>query len=97
MNKVKNLNKNDFINLIAEKCDIAKADASKAIEYVTKGIEEVIESGDKLTLVGFGSFYIAENKEKEGRNPRTGEKIKIAASKTPKFKAGSDLKKLCNK
>ena len=57
----------------------------------------MVESGDKLTLVGFGSFYIAENKAKEGRNPRTGEVIKIAASKTPKFKAGSDLKKLCNK
>jgi DNA-binding protein HU-beta len=96
MSKVKNLNKNDFINLIAEKCDISKAEASKAIEYFTKGIETVVESGDKVTLVGFGSFYIAENKAKEGRNPRTGEVIKIAASKTPKFKAGSDLKKLCN-
>jgi DNA-binding protein HU-beta len=97
MSEVKNLNKNDFINLIAEKCNIAKAEASKAIEYFTKGIEAVVESRDKLTLVGFGSFYIAENKAKEGRNPRTGEVIKIAASKTPKFKAGSDLKKLCNK
>ena len=97
MSKIKNLNKNDFINLIAEKCDIAKVDASKAIEYFTKGIGAVVEAGDKLTLVGFGSFYIAENKAKEGRNPRTGETIKIAASKTPKFKAGSDLKKLCNK
>ena len=97
MSKVKNLNKNDFINLIAEKSNIAKIDASKAIEYFTKGIEAIVENGDKLTLVGFGSFYIAENKAKEGRNPRTGEPIKIAASKTPKFKAGSDLKKLCNK
>ncbi len=97
MNEVKNLNKNDFINLIAEKSNIAKAEASRAVEYFTKGIEAVVESGDKLTLVGFGSFYIAENKAKEGRNPRTGEVIKIAASKTPKFKAGSDLKKLCNK
>lgn len=97
MSEVKNLNKNDFINLVAEKCDIAKTEAAKSIEYFTKGIEEVVAKGDKLTLVGFGSFYIAENKAKDGRNPRTGEVIKIAASKTPKFKAGSDLKKLCNK
>ena len=97
MTEVKNLNKNDFINLISEKCNIAKADASKAIEYFTKGIEEVVAKGDKLTLVGFGSFYIAENKAREGRNPKTGEPLKIAASKTPKFKAGSDLKKRCNK
>ena len=97
MSEVKNLNKNDFINLIAEKCDIAKAEASRAIEYFTKGVEAVVESGDKLTLVGFGSFYIADNKARDGRNPQTGKPIKIAASKTPKFKAGSELKKLSNK
>lgn len=92
-----NLNKADFINLIADKSNITKAEASRSIEYFTKGIEEVVAKGDKLTLVGFGSFYIAENKAREGRNPQTGKAIKIAASKTPKFKAGSDLKKLCNK
>jgi DNA-binding protein HU-beta len=92
-----NLNKNDFINLIASKCNITKADASRAIEYFTQGIEAVVEAGDKVTLVSFGSFYIAENKAREGRNPRTGASLKIAASKTPKFKAGSDLKKACNK
>ena len=97
MSKINNLNKNDFINLIAEKCNIAKVEALKAIDYFTIGIEEVVAKGDKLTLVGFGSFYITENKAREGRNPSTGKPIKIAASKTPKFKAGSDLKKLCNK
>jgi len=97
MSEVKNLNKGDFIDLIAAKSNIAKVEAAKAIEYFTKGIEAVVEQGDKLSLVGFGSFYIAENKARDGRNPRTGEVIKIAASKTPKFKAGSDLKKLCNK
>lgn len=91
-----NLNKNDFINLIAEKCETSKLEAERIINCFTKGIEEVIAQGDKLTLVGFGSFYIAENKAREGRNPRTGELLKIDASKTPKFKAGLDLKKLCN-
>jgi DNA-binding protein HU-beta len=95
--KVSNLNKNDFINIIAEKSNITKAEAARIIDYFTKGIEEVIATGKKLTIIGFGSFYIAENKAKEGRNPKTGETIKIAASKTPKFKAGVDLKKLCNK
>lgn len=92
-----NLNKNDFINLIAAKSSITKMDAARALTYFMQGIEEVISKGDKLTLVGFGSFYIAESKERDGRNPQTGAVIKIAASKTPKFKAGSDLKKLCNK
>jgi DNA-binding protein HU-beta len=95
-NKENNLNKNDFINIIAEKSNIAKAEAARAIDYFTKGIEEVVAKGEKLTLVGFGSFYIAENKARDGRNPATGKPMKIAASKTPKFKAGSDLKKLCN-
>lgn len=95
--KVSNLNKNDFINIIAEKSNIAKAEAARVIDYFTQGIEALVESGNKLTLVGFGSFYIAENKARDGRNPKTGETIKIAASKTPKFKAGADLKKLCNK
>ena len=96
-NKVSNLNKNDFINIIAEKSNIAKTEAARVIDYFTQGIEEVITKGKKLTIIGFGSFYVAENKAKEGRNPRTGETIKIAASKTPKFKAGTDLRKLCNK
>ncbi len=100
MNKTDNINhlgKNDFINIIAKSSNITNAEASKAIEYFTKAIEEVIARGDKLTLLGFGSFYIADNQERVGRNPRTGEHLKIAASRTPKFKAGSDLKKLCNK
>lgn len=92
-----NLSKNDFVNLIVASCNITKSDAEKAITHFTKGIEEVISKGDKLTLVGFGSFYVAENKAKVGRNPRTGETINIAASKTPKFKAGAVLKKLCTK
>ena len=92
-----NLNKNDFINIIADKFDITKIEAEKSIGYFTKGIEEVIAKGNKLTLLGFGSFYIAESKARDGRNPRTGETIKIPASNTPKFKAGTELKKLCNK
>jgi DNA-binding protein HU-beta len=91
-----NLNKNDFITLISNKSNITKAEAEKAVGYFIEGIEEIVANGDKLTMMGFGSFYIADNKAREGRNPRTGETIKIAASKTPKFKAGSDLKKLCN-
>lgn len=94
--KVNNLGKNDFIKIIAEKSNITKDEASKAIDYFTKGIGEVVAKGDKVTLIGFGSFYVAENKARDGRNPRTGETIKIAASNTPKFKAGAELKKLCN-
>ena len=90
----KSLNKNDFISIISEHCGVTKADAARAIDFFTKGIEEVVAKGEDLTLVGFGSFYITENKAREGRNTGTGEVIKIAASKTPKFRAGSDLKKL---
>jgi len=92
-----NLNKNDLIGLIAASCAITKIEAEKAIGYFIKGIEEIVAKGDKVNLVGFGSFYIADNKARDGRNPKTGAVLKIAASKSPKFKASPELKKLCNK
>lgn len=94
---MKNLRKPEFVDIIVKKCNITKAEASRAIEYFTKGVEEVLVKGDKLTLIGFGSFYVAENKAKIGRNPRTGEEVQIPASKSPKFKAGLALKQACKK
>ena len=95
--KTEGLNKTDLINLIAEENHIAKTEAAISIDYFTKAIETVLAKGEKITLIGFGSFYATHNEAKDGRNPRTGEPIKIAASNTPRFKAGSDLKKACNK
>ena len=95
--KTEGLNKTDLINLIAEQNHIAKTEAAKSIGHFTKAVEEILARGEKLTLVGFGSFYATHNEAKEGRNPRTGEPLKIAASNTPRFKSGSDLKKACNK
>ncbi len=93
---VNTLSKAAFIELIAKKNGITKAEATRVINYFTAGIEKVVSAGNKLSLKGFGSFYIASNKARQGRNPRTGEAIKISAYKTPKFKAGAALKKACN-
>lgn len=85
------MTKADLISKIAKDCSITKAQAEKALDGLVAGITDALSSGDKVTLVGFGTFSVGERPQREGRNPRTGEKITIAASKTVKFKPGKGL------
>jgi len=90
------VNKNDLAAYVAEETGLAKADASKAVDAVLEGITDALKDGTEVRLVGFGTFTVAERAASEGRNPRTGEKIDIPASKQPKFKAGKALKDAVN-
>jgi DNA-binding protein HU-beta len=90
------VNKNDLIAKVAAKADTSKADASKAVDAVFDTITAALKKGDEVRLVGFGTFHVAKRAASTGRNPRTGESIKIPASKLPKFKAGKALKDACN-
>ena len=90
------MNKNDLAAYVAEETGLAKADASKAVDAVLEGIADALKDGTEVRLVGFGTFAVAERAASEGRNPRTGEKIDIPASRQPKFKAGKALKDAVN-
>ncbi|ACI98654.1 HU family DNA-binding protein [Rhodospirillum centenum] len=90
------MNKNDLVAAVAEAAGLSKADANKAVDAVFDGITSALTKGDEVRLVGFGTFGVAERAASEGRNPRTGEKISIPASKQPKFKAGKGLKDALN-
>ncbi|GAK32931.1 MULTISPECIES: HU family DNA-binding protein [Iodidimonas] len=90
------MNKNELIANVAEAADISKADATKAVDAVFSSISGALSKGDEVRLVGFGTFSIAHRAASQGRNPRTGEPIAIAASKQPKFKAGKQLKDAVN-
>jgi DNA-binding protein HU-beta len=90
------MNKTELVAAIAEKTELTKKEAEKALKAFTDIIAEELAKGEKIQLVGFGTFEVSERAEREGRNPMTGETIKIAASKTPKFKAGKALKDQIN-
>jgi DNA-binding protein HU-beta len=90
------MNKTELVAAIAEKTELSKKDAEKALKAFTEVVAEELKKGQKIQLVGFGTFEVAERAAREGRNPITGETIKIAASKAPKFKAGSQLKESIN-
>jgi|TARA_E500000318_G_scaffold22377_2_gene22663 DNA-binding protein HU-beta len=90
------VNKNELVAAVADSADITKADAASAVDAVLDSITSALKSGDEVRLVGFGTFSVASRAASEGRNPRTGEKIQIAASKQPKFKAGKGLKDSLN-
>lgn len=90
------MNKNDLVASVAEAAGLSKSDAAKAVDAVFDGIEGALKKGDEVRLVGFGTFAVSARAASEGRNPRTGEKISIAASKQPKFKAGKGLKDAVN-
>ncbi|TQV79095.1 HU family DNA-binding protein [Denitrobaculum tricleocarpae] len=90
------MNKNDLVAVVAENSELSKADSTKAVDAVFDAITSSLKSGDEVRLVGFGTFSVAQRAASEGRNPRTGEKIKIPASKQPKFKAGKGLKDAVN-
>ena len=86
------MNKTELVAAVAKKADISKKAADEAVAAVFGAIEDALKEGDKVQLIGFGTFEVRERAAKEGRNPKTGEKIAIAASKVPAFKAGAALK-----
>ncbi len=86
------MTKAELIERIAKDTGISKGSAEKALNAVIEGIKQTLKKGNKVTLVGFGTFSVAKRKARKGRNPRTGETIKIAAQKSPKFRAGKALK-----
>ncbi len=91
-----NVNKNDLIAKVADTTDLAKAEATKAVDSVFDIITDSLKQGEEVRLVGFGTFSVTRRAASEGRNPRTGEKIQIPASNQPKFKAGKQLKDSVN-
>ncbi len=90
------MNKNEFIDRVADMAGINKAEATRAVDAVFDAITEGLRKGDDIRLVGFGTFSAAKRKAREGRNPRTGETIQIPASIQPKFSAGKGLKEALN-
>lgn len=86
------MNKNDLVTSVAEKANLTKADAERAIEATFESITLALQNKEEVRLVGFGTFLVSERGETEGRNPRTGEKIVIQAKKLPKFRPGKQLK-----
>ena len=90
------MNKTELIAAIAGKTELSRKDAEKALKAFTEVVEEELKKGEKIQLVGFGTFEVSERAAREGRNPQTGETMQIAASKSPKFKAGKALKDAIN-
>lgn len=90
------MNKADFINAVADKAGMTKADAERAVEAVFGVVKGALKAGDNISLVGFGTFTVRTRAARTGRNPRTGETIEIKASKVPAFKAGKGLKDAIN-
>ena len=91
------MNKSELIDAIAQGADLPKTKAQDALEATTAAIKATLEGGEDVRLVGFGTFSVSSRAATTGRNPRTGEAIKIPASKRPTFKAGKELKEAVNK
>jgi DNA-binding protein HU-beta len=89
---VNRVNKTDLIAKVAEKTEMTKKDAARAVDAVFESIMEALNAGEKVQLIGFGNFEIRERSARKGRNPQTGEEIEIAASRVPAFRAGKALK-----
>lgn len=85
------MNKADLVNLMAENAGITKRQATAALDSIVEGITKTLKSGKKVTLVGFGTFTVIKRAARKGRNPATGESIKIKAKKVVKFRAGYEL------
>ncbi|BBD79836.1 HU family DNA-binding protein [Aerosticca soli] len=90
------MNKTDLINAVAEKAELSRADASRALEAFFDTVQKALKKGDDVAVVGFGTFTVRKRAARTGRNPRTNETIKIKASKVPAFKAGKTLKDALN-
>lgn len=90
------MNKADFIGAVADLAELSKADTTRAVDAFVECVKKALKKGDSVTLVGFGTFQVRKRAARTGRNPRTGENIKIKASKVPSFKAGKALKDAVN-
>ena len=90
------MNRVELIAAMADRAELSKKDAEKALKAFTEVVAEELKKGEKIQLVGFGTFEVSERPAREGRNPRSGETMTIAASKAPKFKAGKALKDAIN-
>lgn len=90
------MNKTELIAAVAEKAELSKKDAEKAIKAFTDVVSDELVKGEKIQLVGFGTFEVSKRAAREGRNPQTGKTMKIEACKAPKFKAGKALKDAVN-
>lgn len=90
------MNRMELVAAIAEKTELSKKDAEKALKAFTDVVAEELKKGEKIQLVGFGTFEVSERAAREGRNPQTGKTMKIEACKAPKFKAGKALKDAIN-
>jgi DNA-binding protein HU-beta len=90
------MNKGDLIDAVTADTGLSKADATRAVESALAAITKALQGGQQVSLVGFGTFAVKKRAAREGRNPRTGEMIQIAASKVPGFKAGKALKDAVN-
>lgn len=90
------MNKTELIAAVAEQAEISKKDSEKALKAFVDVVTEQLKAGEKVQLVGFGTFEVSERAAREGRNPQTGKTMKIAACKAPKFKAGKALKDAIN-
>ena len=91
------MNKSDLVAIVAEKMEVTKKDAEVRLNAVVEAIIESLVKGEKIQLIGFGSFEVRKRAARKGRNPQTNEEIKIPASKVPAFKAGQALKDAVNK
>ena len=90
------MNKNELVASLAEKTGLKKTEVEKVLQAFTETVTDELKKGEKIQLVGFGTFETATREAREGRNPRTGATMKIAATKAPKFKAGKALKDAVN-
>jgi DNA-binding protein HU-beta len=90
------MNKTELINAIADHAELSKVDAGRALDAVTSQIKRALKKGDDVSLVGFGTFVVRKRAARQGRNPKTGAPLRIAAGKTPGFKAGKALKDAVN-
>lgn len=90
------MNKSELIDNIAEAAGISKAAAGRALDATTVAVTKALKKGDLVTLIGLGTFYVGKREARNGRNPRTGETIKIKAANSPKFRAGKALKDAVN-
>lgn len=91
------MNKTQLVEAVAERANITKVDAKRALDALLEVTGEILQKGDKIMLVGFGSFSVAKKPARTGRNPRTGATLRIAPRNVIKFRAGAELTELCNK
>ena len=90
------MNKSELIDAVADRADLSKAAAGRAVDALVAAVTEALQQGEQISLVGFGTFAVRERAARSGRNPQTGESITISASRTPVFKAGKALKDAVN-